>query len=54
MKSDSNNVDFVFGRHAGLDFLRTQDASLINKIFLQNGVQASIADQVYQLAKKKK
>lgn len=54
MKSDSNNVDFVFGRHAGLDFLRTQDASLINKIFLQNGVQASIADQVYQLAKKEK
>lgn len=49
----SSNKDFVFGRHAGLDFLRTQKAGRINKIFLQRGVQAGFANQVYALAKKK-
>ena len=34
----SNNDEFVYGRHAGIDFLKTQDANLINKVFLQNGV----------------
>ncbi len=50
----SNNQDFVFGRHAGLDFLRTQKTERINKIFLQRGVQANFASQVYGLAKRKR
>ena len=29
----SNNDEFVYGRHAGIDFLKTQDANLINKVF---------------------
>ncbi|KRL63126.1 23S rRNA (guanosine(2251)-2'-O)-methyltransferase RlmB [Lactobacillus psittaci] len=45
--------DFVFGRHAGIDFLKNEDAGKINKIFLQNGVQQDFANQVYGLAKKK-
>ncbi|EFB62077.1 RNA methyltransferase, TrmH family, group 3 [Lactobacillus gasseri 224-1] len=49
----SNNDEFVYGRHAGIDFLKTQDANLINKVFLQNGVQEEFANQVYQLARKK-
>lgn len=49
----SNNKDFVFGRHAGLDFLRTQKAARINKVFLQRGVQAGFANQVYALAREK-
>lgn len=49
----SVNSDFVFGRHAGIDFLKTQDAGRINKIFLQQGVQADFASQVVYLAKKK-
>lgn len=49
----NSNNDFVFGRHAGLDFLKTQDAEKINKIFLQNGVREDFANQVYQLARKK-
>ncbi|GAA3633874.1 23S rRNA (guanosine(2251)-2'-O)-methyltransferase RlmB [Lactobacillus hamsteri] len=50
----SINKDFVFGRHAGLDFLKTQDASKINKVFLQHGIQEDFANQVYALAKKKR
>lgn len=50
----SNNKDFVFGRHAGIDFLKTQDAGKINKVFLQHGIQEDFANQVYALAKKKK
>lgn len=30
--------DFVFGRHAGIDFLKNESADKINKVFLQNGV----------------
>lgn len=52
-ESESENEDFVFGRHAGIDFLKTQDASRINKVFLQKGVQESFEKQVYQLARKK-
>ena len=50
----SNSKDFVFGRHAGIDFLKTQDAGKINKVFLQHGIQEDFANQVYALAKKKK
>lgn len=50
----SNDKDFVFGRHAGLDFLKTQSADRINKVFLQHGVQEDFANQVYDLAKKKR
>lgn len=50
----SIDKDFVFGRHAGLDFLKTQDADKINKVFLQHGVQEDFANQVYALAKKKR
>ncbi|MDF7681982.1 23S rRNA (guanosine(2251)-2'-O)-methyltransferase RlmB [Lactobacillus sp. ESL0679] len=49
----SIDKDFVFGRHAGVDFLKTQDADRINKVFLQQGVQDSFANEVYGLAKKK-
>ena len=49
----SNDKDFVFGRHSGLDFLRTQNADRINKVFLQHGIQENFANQVYALAKKK-
>ena len=37
----SSDKDFVFGRHAGLDYLKTQDADHINKIFLQQGIKRS-------------
>lgn len=50
----SNSKDFVFGRHAGLDFLRTQAASRINKVFLQANVQKGFANQVYGLAQQKR
>ena len=49
----TSNKDFVFGRHAGLDYLKTQSADKINKVFLQHGVQEEFANQVYQLARKK-
>lgn len=49
----SNNSEFVFGRHASLDFLKTQSAQKINKVFLQNGVQESFANQIYALTQKK-
>lgn len=50
----NSNKDFVFGRHAGLDFLRTQSSDKINKVFLQHGVQEDFANEVYSLAKKKR
>lgn len=50
----SSNKDFVFGRHAGIDFLKTQSADRINKVFLQHGIQEEFANQVYALAKKKR
>lgn len=49
----SNNEDFVFGRHAGLDYLKTQEPEKINKVFLQRNVQEDFANQVYSLARKK-
>lgn len=49
----SSDSDFVFGRHAGIDFLKTQDAGRINKVFLQQGVQESFADEVFGLAREK-
>lgn len=54
MNMTSNESEFVFGRHAGLDFLKTQDSSAINKVFLQTGVQLEFAQQVFGLAKAKK
>lgn len=50
----NSNKDFVFGRHAGLDFLKTQGSDRINKVFLQHGIQEDFANQVYSLAKKKR
>ena len=49
----SSDKDFVFGRHAGLDYLKTQDADYINKIFLQQGIKENFANQVFALAKQK-
>ena len=49
----SSDKDFVFGRHAGLDYLKTQDADHINKIFLQQGIKENFANQVFTLAKQK-
>ena len=49
----STNNDFVFGRHAGIDFLKTQDSEKINKVFLAEGVQEDFAREVYRYAKKK-
>src|SRR5699024_4274468 len=49
----TNNDEFVYRRHTGIDYLMTHDANLINKVFLQNGVQEEFANQVYQLARKK-
>ena len=49
----SSDKDFVFGRHAGLDYLKTHDADHINKIFLQQGIKENFANQVYTLAKQK-
>ncbi|WEV44496.1 23S rRNA (guanosine(2251)-2'-O)-methyltransferase RlmB [Lactobacillus sp. ESL0684] len=49
----STEQDFVFGKHAGLDFLKTQSAQRINKVFLQEGVQESFANEVFSLAKPK-
>lgn len=46
--------DFVFGRHAGLDYLKQHDSDQINKVFLQEGVQADFANQVFALAKRKR
>lgn len=53
MVMTSNNSEFVFGRHAGIDFLKTQGANRINKVFLQQGVQQEFANQVVALAKSK-
>ena len=50
----SSNKDFVFGRHSGIDFLKTQSGDRINKIFLQHGIGEEFANQVYGLAKKKR
>ena len=49
----STNNDFVFGRHAGIDFLKNQDSEKINKVFLAEGVQEDFAREVYRYAKKK-
>ena len=49
----SSDKDFVFGRHAGLDYLKTQDTDHINKIFLQQGIKENFANQVFTLAKQK-
>ncbi|GHV96851.1 23S rRNA (guanosine(2251)-2'-O)-methyltransferase RlmB [Lactobacillus nasalidis] len=49
----STNSDFVFGRHAGIDFLKTQDGEKINKVFLAEGVQEDFAREVYRYAKQK-
>ena len=53
MSMSSSNEDFVFGRHAGIDFLKTQEAEKINKVFLAEGVQEDFAREVYRYAKKK-
>src|SRR5699024_2265949 len=50
----TSNKDFVVGRHAGLDYLKTQSADKINKVFLQHGVKEELANQVYSLARKKR
>ena len=47
----TSNKDFVFGRHAGLDYLKTQSADKINKVFLQHGVQEEFANQVYKIGR---
>ncbi len=54
MSMSSSNEDFVFGRHAGIDFLKTQEAEKINKVFLAEGVQEDFAREVYRYAKKKR
>nr|MDF9462730.1 RNA methyltransferase substrate-binding domain-containing protein [Lactobacillus amylovorus] len=50
----TSNKDFVFGRHAGLDYLKTHNSDQINKVFLQHGVQEDFANQVYAITKKKR
>lgn len=50
----TSNKDFVFGRHAGLDYLKTHNSDQINKVFLQHGVQEDFTNQVYAITKKKR
>lgn len=50
----NQDKDFIFGRHAGIDFLKTQNPDKINKVFLQHGIQEDFANQVYSLAKSKR
>ena len=50
----TSNKDFVFGRHAGLDYLKTHNSDQLNKVFLQHGVQEDFANQVYAITKKKR
>lgn len=53
VKNNFNSDDFVYGRHAGIDFLKTQEAEKINKVFLAEGVQEDFANEVYRYAKPK-
>lgn len=53
MTIDSTKLDFVFGRHAAVDYLKEMDANSINKIFIQKGVQEEFAKEVFKLAKQK-
>ena len=53
MDTNSTNPDFVFGRHAAVDYLKEMDKTTINKVFLQTGVQEEFAKEVFGLAKAK-
>ncbi|APT18116.1 RNA methyltransferase, TrmH family, group 3 [Amylolactobacillus amylotrophicus DSM 20534] len=53
MDINSTNPDFVFGRHAAVDYLKEMDQTTINKVFLQSGVQEDFAKEVFGLAKAK-
>lgn len=53
LNKNAPEADFVFGRHAALDYLKEMDASTINKVFLQTGVQEEFAKEVHYLAKQK-
>ena len=47
-------TDFVIGKHASLETLKTSDAKKINKIFLQDGLKADFVHDVVKLAKEKR
>lgn len=46
-----NNDNFVYGRHAALSLLESDQVNRINKIFLQENIQPNFAHQVQDLAK---
>ncbi|MDO4912626.1 MAG: 23S rRNA (guanosine(2251)-2'-O)-methyltransferase RlmB [Lactobacillus sp.] len=52
MANDAGEI--VFGRHAGLDYLKNNEATKINKVFLQSGVQAEFAQEVLAICKQKR
>lgn len=48
---ESNATDFVIGRHAALETLKTEGASRVNKVFLQSGLKADALGDVQRYAK---
>ncbi|KRN04240.1 23S rRNA (guanosine(2251)-2'-O)-methyltransferase RlmB [Holzapfeliella floricola] len=54
MNTDSDKVsqEFVYGKHAAVDYLKNNEGSRVNKIFLQNGVSADFEKEIKGLAKK--
>ncbi|HJE15152.1 MAG TPA: 23S rRNA (guanosine(2251)-2'-O)-methyltransferase RlmB [Lapidilactobacillus dextrinicus] len=46
-----NDGEFVYGKHAVLEFIASGDVKTVNKIFLQNGLRGDLANTVQKFAR---
>lgn len=52
--NEEEQTDFVFGRHAVMETLKTGDQQSINKVFVQNDLNSDAIHDLVKLAKSKK
>ena len=53
-ENDEPEADFIYGKHAALEFIHSGDPKTVNKIFLQKGLHGDIATEAQKFAREQK
>lgn len=51
---EQEEADFIYGKHAALEFIHSGDPRTVNKIFLQKGLRGEIATEAHHFAETQK
>jgi 23S rRNA (guanosine2251-2'-O)-methyltransferase len=53
-ESETDNAEFIYGKHAVLEYVKSGDPRSVNKIFMQKGLHGDLATKVVEFSQKNK